>query len=74
MQVFVTISKGKCKECKELIDKGLCDKGFFWNLRNCEFECDKLCDVGEYYIMKICRKRLVDKSVKNVLTILKKQK
>ena len=53
MQVFVTISKGKCKECKELIDKCLCDKGFIWNLHNCEFECDKLCDAGEYYIMKI---------------------
>ena len=27
MQVFVTTSKCRC-ECKELIDKGICDKGF----------------------------------------------
>ena len=25
-------------ECKELIDKGVCDKGFIWNPINCEFE------------------------------------
>ena len=25
-------SKDKCRcECKELIDKGICDKGFIWN-------------------------------------------
>ena len=35
MQVFVTINKDanedKCRcECKELIDKGMCDKGFIW--------------------------------------------
>ena len=30
-------NKDKCRcECKELIDKGLCDKGFMWNPRNCE--------------------------------------
>ena len=27
----------KCRrECKELIDKGVCDKGFIWNPSNCE--------------------------------------
>ena len=35
-------------ECKELTDKGMCDKGFIWNSSNCEFECDKSCDKGEY--------------------------
>ena len=35
-------------EGKELIDKGLWDKGFIWNLSNCECECDKACNVGEY--------------------------
>ena len=35
-------------ECKELIDKGVCDKGFTWNPSNCECECDKSCDVGKY--------------------------
>ena len=44
-------------ECKELIDKGRCDKGFIWNLNNC--------DVGEYLDYKNCkcRKSLVDKLV-----------
>ena len=39
----------ECKcECKELIDKGVCNKGFISKLSICECECDKLCDVGEY--------------------------
>ena len=57
----------KCRcECKELIDEGECDKGYIWNLSNCECECDKSCDVGEYldYESCKCRKRLVDKLVK----------
>ena len=37
-------NKNKCRcECKELIDKGVCDKGFIWNSSN--FECDKACDI-----------------------------
>ena len=39
----------KCRfECKELSDKGVCDRGFIWNPSNRECECDKWCDVGEY--------------------------
>ena len=56
----------KCRcECKELIDKGRCDKGFIWNPSNCECECDKSCDVGEYldYENYKCRKKLVNKLV-----------
>ena len=34
--------------CKELIDNGACDKGHTWNPSNCECECDKSCNVGEY--------------------------
>ena len=34
-------------ECKELIDKGSCDKGFIWNPINCDCKCDKLSDVEE---------------------------
>ena len=47
--------------CKELIDKGMYDKGFIWNPSNCEFECDKACDFGEYldYDNCKCRKKLV---------------
>ena len=56
-------------ECKELIDKGVCDKGFIWNPSNCECECDKSCDVGEYldYSKCKCRKKLVDKLVEECI-------
>ena len=40
-------NKNKCRyECKELIDKRVCDKGFIWNPSNYECECDKACDIG----------------------------
>ena len=43
----------------------MCDKGFIWNPNNCEYECDKACDVGEYldYENVKCRKKLIDKLV-----------
>ena len=43
----------------------MCNKGFIWNPSNCECECDKACDVGEYldYESCKCRKNLVDKLV-----------
>ena len=35
----------KCRcECNELIDKGVCDRGFIWNPSNCECERYKSCD------------------------------
>ena len=37
--------KYRC-DCKELVDKGRCDKGFILNPSICE--CDKLCDIGQY--------------------------
>ena len=48
-----------------MIHKGVCNKGFAWNSSNCECECDKSCDFGEYldYEYCKCRKRLVDKLV-----------
>ena len=51
------------RECEGLIDKGGCDKGYAWNPSNCEYECDKSYDVGEYLDHENCkcRKRLVDK-------------
>ena len=56
----------------ELIDKGICDKGFNWSPSNCEWECDKSCNVREYLDYKKCkcRKRLVDKQLKNVVKTL----
>ena len=60
-------NEGKCRcECKELVDKGICDKKKLnLNPRNRECECDKSCDVGEYLDYKNCecRKKLVDKLV-----------
>ena len=49
-------------ECKELIDKGVWDKGFIWNPSDYECECNKACDIGEYlnYENCKCRKKLVD--------------
>ena len=46
-------------------DECVCDKGFIWNSSNCECECDKPCDIGEYldYENCKCRKKLVDKLV-----------
>ena len=56
------INTARC-ECKELIDKGVCDKGFIRNPSNCECECYKSCDFSEYLDYKNCKckKRLADK-------------
>ena len=54
-------NKDKCRcECKELIDKGVCDKEFIWNPNKCE--CNKSCNISEYldYSNCKCRKKLVD--------------
>ena len=50
-------------ECKELIHKGACDKGFIWNPSICECQCNKLCDIGEYLDYENCMKKLVYKLV-----------
>ena len=43
----------------------MCDKGFIWNSSNCECECDKSCDIGEYLDYKNCncRKRIIHELV-----------
>ena len=43
----------------------MCDKVFIWNSSNCECECDKSCDVAEYFDYKNfkCRNKLVDRLV-----------
>ena len=64
-KMFVIINVGikinKDMNAKKLINKGVCNKGFTWNPSNCECECDKACDVGEYldYENCKCRKKLV---------------
>ena len=47
---------------KELIDKGLYDKGYVWNPSNCECECDKSCNISEYIDCsdRKCRKKLIN--------------
>ena len=43
----------------------MCDKRFTWNHSNCQCQCDKSCDVGEYldYESCKCRNKLIDKLV-----------
>ena len=41
--------------CKELIDIGVCDKGYFCNPSNCE--CDKSCGYSEYLDYSNCKCR-----------------
>ena len=56
-------NEDKCRcEYKELIDKGVCDKGYVQNPSNCKCECDKSCNIGEYldYSSCKCRKKLID--------------
>ena len=43
----------------------MCDKGFIWNPSNCDCQCDKLCDIGEYLDYKNykCRKTIIHELV-----------
>ena len=38
IKLFVIVNNnGKCRcDCKKLIDRGVCDKGYIWNPSNCE--------------------------------------
>ena len=61
-------SEEKCRyECKELIYKGVCDKGFIWNPSNCKCECDKSCNISQYldYSDCKCKKKLIEKCTEN---------
>ena len=67
----------KCScECKALVHKGVFDKGFIWNASNCECEYDKSCDIKKYLNNENCkcRKKLVDRTVEELLKPLKKWK
>ena len=68
MQVLVTINNAGMKinvgvNVKNWLIKVYVTKGFIWNPRNCECECDKSCDIDEYleYLNCKCRKKLVEK-------------
>ena len=62
MQVFVIIKNVGMMimyrfKCKELIDKDVCDKVSTWNPSNCECECNKSYDDGEYLDNENCKCR-----------------
>ena len=59
-----------------MIEKGVYDGGYIWNSSNCECECDKSCDAGEYLDYKNCkcRKKLVDKLVERCTETVKEVK
>ena len=52
-------------ECKELDDRGSCEKVCMWNTRTCNCECNKACKIDEYLDTKscFCKKHLIDKLV-----------
>ena len=54
----------------------MCNKGFTQNTSNCECECEKACDVGEYldYENCKCRKKLVDKLVDECVETVEEMK
>ena len=42
-------------ECREELSyKERCDKGFIWSPSDCNCECDKSCDIGEYLDYNNC--------------------
>ena len=47
-------NKYRC-ECKELVDRGVCNKGFIWNPSKCDCECFKSCDFSKYLDYKNCK-------------------
>ena len=65
-------NKCRCKCREKLSDKERCNKGFIWNPSNCNCECDKSCDIGEYLDYKNCKSKrktvgeLVEKCSKNI--------
>ena len=66
-------NEGKCRcECKELIDKGMRDKGFIWNPSNLKCECDKSCQTEKCLDYKNCkcRKKKLINYLKSVVKIL----
>ena len=54
----------------------MCDKGFIWNPSNCECECDKSCDTGEYldYKNRKCRKKIIDNLIEECSEIIDENK
>ena len=57
-------------------DKGIYGKGFIWNPSNCEYECDKSCDAGEYLDYENCKRgrSLIDKLVEECIENIDEKK
>ena len=56
-------NKDPCRcECKELIDKGVCDKWYIFIPSNCKCECDKLYNTSQYldYLDCKCKNKMID--------------
>ena len=56
-------NKDKCRcECKKLIDKKVCDKGFIFNPINCKCEYYNSCNTSQYldYSDCKCKKKIID--------------
>ena len=54
------LSEDKCRcKYKEGVAKGVCDVGYVFNASNCECECHKNCNFGEYldYSECVCRQK-----------------
>ena len=57
----------KCRcEGKKLIYKGVCNKGSIWNPGNCEYECHKSRDTGEYLDYENCKYKLAEECTENI--------
>ena len=68
--------KCRCKREEDLIDKGVCDKGYFWNPSNCQCECAKLCGIGDYLASKscVCKNTLIGKLVEECTSVIDENK
>ena len=56
-------NEDKCRcECRELIDKGVCDKGFIFNPSNRKCQCDKSFNTSQYldYSDCKCKNKIID--------------
>ena len=51
-----------------MIDKEVCDERLIWNPSNCECECDKSRDAGEYLDYKNCKctNNIIEKCNENI--------
>ena len=69
-------NKDKCRcECIELIDKGVCDKGFIFNPSNRKCECDKSCNTSQYLDYSDCKskKKIIVPLIVKLLSMMIKQ-